>query len=572
MKRVDRLKIDFPCTADWNQMRGNERIRYCEECNKYVYDFARLPRRQVEEMMAASPGRICAKLTYKNNSLVFLDSKPRPRPESHRASPLAAAILTAMLGINTGAALPVMAAPLDPPSIVQNVVKAEAKKQETDGITASISGILSDHSDVAIAGATVMLVSEKTGKAQILTSNGEGRFRFSDLHAGRYTIQIEALKFESLTTDKISVQAGYEQTLNIKLDDEMVVLGGIGRAAQPLRSLYNQSHLVAVAQVGKSKKVVAREYGTTFRTEFLIKESLKGELEPAINIEHIVYEDEKVLKPGDNLIVFLRNPMPKNGKSAASKYEVVDGGFKKLTESEMGVYVARIRELESIMAAEKPDPHAIVEWLVRCAEDPATIMEGVTEIQWSFDLIQYEQEDEEREKVEAQKVKDTSEIPDANTIVRLPRKSSERAEDREPKLAFLLTPDQKKRLSSILFNGEIEKVPMLISIVSQWDAERLIPALIKSMRRDEEAAPIWTWFAVKVLRNLIDDEKVSESATEFLEQSTYEDVWEDQGDKVEEGDKTPLEAKQQRSKMLKDFLNKVEQHLKKRGATSSSGI
>ena len=34
------LRVASPCSADWDRMQGNERVRYCPQCKLNVYNFA----------------------------------------------------------------------------------------------------------------------------------------------------------------------------------------------------------------------------------------------------------------------------------------------------------------------------------------------------------------------------------------------------------------------------------------------------------------------------------------------------------------------------------------------------
>jgi hypothetical protein len=559
MSKIDKLGINSPCTADWNKMKGNDRIRYCEECKRYVHDFSRLPRRQVQDLIAASPGRICARLTYnEDDSVIFLDSRTLSRSESQKASPLATAIVTAMITISTGIALPVFASPPVTSSIVQGELRKDSKDKKTEGQTASIAGTVQELTGDPIPGAIIMIVNEKTGEAQTGTSNSKGGFRFSNLQSGRYTTQIEASGFQPFTNQKLYVYDGQEQTLDIKLAPRIALLGVAVLPALSLRELYDQSHVIVIAQAGKSKKVKTDEYGSLFKTEYHIKESLKGEFGPTFQLEHEIDKGSKPLKQGTNVILFLKNPMPRSDKSDKSDrrgYELVDDGFKQLTEAEIAVYAARILELKGIMQADEPDQKAIVEWLVRCIEDPATRRDGVTELQSSFeDIASAEDDEEEADEDEARD--DTGDSKDTDADLQSGELSPNEQNGEIP-LASLLTPDQKKRLSSVLFNGDMDRSSiLLISMVRRWDSKLLVPFLIEQLRRNEGEPLFWAGDVVTALAEMIDNEEVSEMADKFYESDLDDDA---EGKDA----KVPVELVRKRSMLLKDFLKAVERSLKK---------
>src|SRR5689334_11791605 len=65
-------------------------------------------------------------------------------------------------------------------------------------ITGSISGAVTDANASIIPGATVTLVSEKTGQTRSATTNSEGRFNFAALQPGSYSLKVEQQGFQAL--------------------------------------------------------------------------------------------------------------------------------------------------------------------------------------------------------------------------------------------------------------------------------------------------------------------------------------------------------------------------------------
>ena len=65
-------------------------------------------------------------------------------------------------------------------------------------ITGNITGTVTDSSGGVIPGATVTLVSERTGEARSGTTNEEGRFSFAAVQPGVYTVRVEQKGFQTL--------------------------------------------------------------------------------------------------------------------------------------------------------------------------------------------------------------------------------------------------------------------------------------------------------------------------------------------------------------------------------------
>src|SRR5690242_6054415 len=65
-------------------------------------------------------------------------------------------------------------------------------------VTGTISGIITDSNGGAIVNATVKLISEQNASTRNVNTNDEGRFTFSALQPGIYTIKVEQQGFQTL--------------------------------------------------------------------------------------------------------------------------------------------------------------------------------------------------------------------------------------------------------------------------------------------------------------------------------------------------------------------------------------
>src|ERR1044072_18957 len=76
-------------------------------------------------------------------------------------------------------------------TILTLVLLALGTTAHAQTITGSISGAVMDSTGGMIPGATVTLVSEKTGQSRGSTTNSEGRFNFAALQPGNYALKVE---------------------------------------------------------------------------------------------------------------------------------------------------------------------------------------------------------------------------------------------------------------------------------------------------------------------------------------------------------------------------------------------
>jgi len=50
------LRIAAPCTASWDSMAGDNRVRHCTLCSLNVYNFAEMTRDELRELLARTEG------------------------------------------------------------------------------------------------------------------------------------------------------------------------------------------------------------------------------------------------------------------------------------------------------------------------------------------------------------------------------------------------------------------------------------------------------------------------------------------------------------------------------------
>ena len=55
------LRIENPCPADWDQMVGDDRRRFCQGCQKHVHNLTAMPRAEAERLVCESAGRLCVR-------------------------------------------------------------------------------------------------------------------------------------------------------------------------------------------------------------------------------------------------------------------------------------------------------------------------------------------------------------------------------------------------------------------------------------------------------------------------------------------------------------------------------
>ncbi len=103
---LENIKIASPCRADWNEMIGSERRRFCGECQLNVYNLSGMSRDEAENLLLNAEGRVCVRF-YKraDGSVLTQDCPVGWRAIKRRVSKTATAFASLIIGLLSGLGL-----------------------------------------------------------------------------------------------------------------------------------------------------------------------------------------------------------------------------------------------------------------------------------------------------------------------------------------------------------------------------------------------------------------------------------------------------------------------------------
>src|SRR5262249_51172384 len=83
---LEEIRIATPCSADWDDMQGDERVRFCGKCEKNVYNLSMMTREAGEALGREKEGgaAVCAPLAAPGR---HRDHRRLPRRGAARALP-----------------------------------------------------------------------------------------------------------------------------------------------------------------------------------------------------------------------------------------------------------------------------------------------------------------------------------------------------------------------------------------------------------------------------------------------------------------------------------------------------
>ena len=293
-----------------------------------------------------------------------------------------------------------------------------------------------------------------------------------------------------------------------------------------LLDLYRQSDAVFEARFDRFEegKIVKQDQDySVVRVEklFDVSSSLKGSYSKFISLSEDEYryptspdpkylvakssgEDEQTygLRSGDSVLLFMK--YGEDGKSLVLTDE--DEGLKKLSTADIAVYEKRIRELDSLLSSE-PSASKIVDWMLRCAEEPATRWEATFELVKGFERLDYQGKQKQSE---TDATKDKPDFFDSTTF------------------AKAVTDEQKRKLADILLDrqppqvgedGQAKRTYVrgdreLIDLVKHWGDARL-PAFLLNELKTKDLTDYRRSETIQLIADLISNSRVSGVAHKY---------------------------------------------------------
>jgi hypothetical protein len=100
---LDHVRVAAPCEADWDQMIGSERVRFCGQCSLNVYNLSAMTKADAESLIAGTEGRLCVRFYRRRDGSIITDDCPVGlRAIRRRMSYLARAAGSMVLGLFAG--------------------------------------------------------------------------------------------------------------------------------------------------------------------------------------------------------------------------------------------------------------------------------------------------------------------------------------------------------------------------------------------------------------------------------------------------------------------------------------
>jgi len=94
---LELIEIATPCPASWDQMRGDDRVRFCDQCKLNVYDISAMSRHEATQLISQHQGRLCVQMYRRADGTVITDDCGPIRRAARRSLQFAGAAASAVL-------------------------------------------------------------------------------------------------------------------------------------------------------------------------------------------------------------------------------------------------------------------------------------------------------------------------------------------------------------------------------------------------------------------------------------------------------------------------------------------
>jgi hypothetical protein len=205
MKRknfLDKIEVKSPCNENWDEMFGNDEVRFCSHCAKNVHDISAMTRQKAEKLVKESNGNLCVRYVKTPNGKLI--SAPQTLTKITRRATIVASVLATSLTFTS-----LTYAQGKPIKTTNNKIQLQKDKSKNNDITqelATISGTIKDANDAVVFGAKVTLKDSRTEKLQETKSNDNGEFLFKNVEPSVYELTVESQGFKKSVHQNIEIE------------------------------------------------------------------------------------------------------------------------------------------------------------------------------------------------------------------------------------------------------------------------------------------------------------------------------------------------------------------------------
>lgn len=68
---LENFEVPKPCSMNWDEMKGNEEIRHCDNCQHQIYNLSEMPKRRALKVLNQPNEKVCVSYLQDENNQVI---------------------------------------------------------------------------------------------------------------------------------------------------------------------------------------------------------------------------------------------------------------------------------------------------------------------------------------------------------------------------------------------------------------------------------------------------------------------------------------------------------------------
>lgn len=228
---IDSVEVKSPCSEDWNDMKGTDKVRFCSHCAKNVNNLSEMTRKEATRLVRASGGSLCIRyrLDPGTRRPIFAEQLLQI---TRRTPGFAAGVMGASLAISAQTVAPPRSTgPQSPPIAIQQEqtpgIRADAvTKEETR--SGRLAGSVADPAGAVIPGVSVELTSTRSGQKWLTSTDADGNYAFDSVQVGEYELLFHGVGgFAERRVSGVAVSDGRVTESRVELQPQVYVTMGV---------------------------------------------------------------------------------------------------------------------------------------------------------------------------------------------------------------------------------------------------------------------------------------------------------------------------------------------------------
>ncbi len=187
------IKVKSPCSESWEQMAGNEQVRFCSHCAKDVNDVSTMTRRDAMRLVRRSNGNLCVR--YQVNPTLgrpIFVSRSRQLRDSQVSRPVSS---------RRRSLWPMM---LTHKATSDRSIRCESNKGTNPVQRVQLFPVMFQIKKGRLSRSrSCSLTNLGTYEYKAVNASEQGYYEFKELPPGSYTVKIEAGGFEAKQIDNV---------------------------------------------------------------------------------------------------------------------------------------------------------------------------------------------------------------------------------------------------------------------------------------------------------------------------------------------------------------------------------